>query len=363
MENMVNTKLFNGIFNNKKILITGDTGFKGSWLSLILLHLGAKVYGYSLEPNHPNDNFTTCELFKYIEHKTGDIRDLVALRQFVNDVKPDYAFHMAAQPLVIDSYKNPVYTFETNVMGVVNFFEAMRTSLSTKVAINITSDKCYKNNEWIWGYREDDPMGGRDPYSASKSCSEIITHSYFKSFFESTGCLVASVRAGNVIGGGDWSENRIVPDIFRAIFEKQKIQIRNPHATRPWQFVLEPLFGYLSLCNALATKGANFAGGWNFGPLSSSEKNVEELVIAILNMSNEGSYEIVSPKNEFHEANYLKLDISKAISQLRWTPMLSFEQTIQFTVDGYFAEKNTNSIYEARLCQIEKYANLYEQSL
>lgn len=261
---------YQGIFNNKKVLITGDTGFKGSWLAIWLLELGADVYGYALPPKTRLDNFVVAGLDKKINHQTGDIRNKENLQKYFNEVKPDFAFHLAAQPLVLESYSNPHYTFDTNLMGTVNFFESVRNTDSVKAALNITSDKCYKNNNWVWGYRENDPMGGKDPYSASKGCSELITDSYLNSFFINSECNIASVRAGNVIGAGDWADYRIVPDYFRAMQSNKKLVVRNPNATRPWQHVLEPLTGYLLLASKLFTN-KKFCGGWNFGPKDENE--------------------------------------------------------------------------------------------
>jgi len=247
---------FNNVYKNKKVLITGDTGFKGSWLTIWLKELGADVYGYALPPLRDEDNFVKCNLNEKIHHINGDIRDKEHLFKFFDEVKPDIAFHLAAQPLVLESYKNPHYTFETNLMGTVNFFEAVRGTQSVKVAVNITSDKCYQNNEWIWGYRENDAMGGKDPYSASKGASELITQSYLNSFFVKEGTAnIASARAGNVIGGGDWADYRIVPDFFKAIEKNDVLKLRYPEATRPWQHVLEPLSGYLNLAMKLFLEG------------------------------------------------------------------------------------------------------------
>ena len=348
---------FSGIFNNKRVLITGDTGFKGSWLSIWLKELGAQVYGYALPPRSEIDNFVVCGLDKYIHHQDGDIRDAETLLNFFKKVQPDIAFHLAAQPIVLESYENPHYTFETNMMGVVNFFEAVRISPSVKVAVNITSDKCYQNNEWIWGYRENDPMGGHDPYSASKGCSELITQSYIHSFFSSgKECAVASARAGNVIGGGDWAPFRIVPDFFRAVKENKKLIIRNPDAVRPWQHVLEPLGGYLLLASKLWTDGSTFSGGWNFGPVETNHATVRELIEAIIRVTGTGDYEVPFAEKVLHEARLLKLDISKANAQLKWKPVLNFKETVEYTVNGYLDEQNSScNHYEKRVNQIQSY--------
>jgi CDP-glucose 4,6-dehydratase len=347
--------LFNDFYRGKKILITGNTGFKGSWLSIWLNELGAEVHGYALQPKSDRDNYVTTGLSNIINHTDGDIRDLSHLRAVFETVKPDIAFHLAAQALVLESYSNPVETFETNVMGTVHFFEAVRNTPSVKIAINVTSDKCYQNNEWIWGYRENDPMGGIDPYSASKGCSELITNSYQKFLFSAGNCLVASGRAGNVIGGGDWAENRIIPDIFRAYFNNQEVIIRNPNATRPWQFVLEPVFGYMKLAEQLHCKGQSYMGGWNFGPLAGVSYSVSDVIAQVKKTIPALKYKSQVTDNKPHEANLLKLDISKALNYLDWRPLLNFDETIQYTMEGYLAEKGAGNVYQNRVAQIENY--------
>ena len=355
--------LFSNIYKNKKVLITGDTGFKGSWLAIWLKELGAEVYGYALPPKREEDNFVKCKLIEKTNHIDGDIRDLEKLVKFFNEVKPDIVFHLAAQPIVLDSYKDPHYTFETNIMGTVNFFEAVRNIKSVKAALNITSDKCYQNNEWVWGYRESDPMGGKDPYSASKGCSELVTTAYLNSFFsKDSHCAIASARAGNVIGGGDWADYRIVPDFFRAIKKNEKLIIRNPNATRPWQHVLEPLSGYLLLASKLYEEGNKFSGGWNFGPLDQANYKVSEIIEKIIEYYGKGDviFEGNNPE-KLHEANMLKLDISKAVWNLKWKPVLNYEELIKFTVDGYKAELEEKDIYVERVKQIKNYVELAKQ--
>ena len=348
--------LFNNFFKGKKVLITGNTGFKGSWLSIWLHELGADVYGYALPPKTSQDNFVKTNLEKVIHHHDGDVRNGDALKKIFQDAKPDIAFHLAAQALVLPSYADPVETFHTNILGTVNFFEAVRQTSSVKVAINITSDKCYQNNEWVWGYRENDAMGGDDPYSASKGCSELVTTSYMKSFFTSGDCLIASARAGNVIGGGDWAEHRIIPDVFRAYFSNQDLIIRNPHATRPWQFVLEPIFGYMKLAQTLYEKGQSISGGWNFGPIAGKDYSVSDVIKAIKTNIPDLKYKPDHSESKPHEAKLLKLDITKALTHLNWRPLLNFEETIQFTIQGYLVERQLNDIYQSRVDQIEKYA-------
>jgi CDP-glucose 4,6-dehydratase len=351
--------LFNKTFQNKKVLVTGDSGFKGSWLCIWLKELGADVYGYSLPALTKKDNFVTTDLQNKIHHQDGDIRDLDKLSNYFNEVKPDIAFHLAAQPLVIESYNNPHYNFETNLMGTVNFFEAVRNCPTVKVAINVTTDKCYQNNEWLWGYRENDAMGGDDPYSASKGCSELITNSYIKSFFtkENT-CHVATGRAGNVIGGGDWAENRIIPDIIRAFQNNEASQVRNLNSVRPWQFVLEPVFGYMKLAEQLFHNGKSFSGGWNFGPSSYENYTVGDVVNEVKKIIPTLKIESPVVTEKLHEAGLLKLDITKAVNQLGWKPRLNFEETIKFTIDGYIEEFSIlNNIYDCRVKQIKSYCN------
>lgn len=352
------TGLYSGVYRGKKVLITGDTGFKGSWLAIWLTEMGAKVYGYALPPKSAMDNFVVCDLASRIHHQDGDIRDAAALLAFFQKVQPDIAFHLAAQPIVLESYENPHYTFETNMMGVVNFFEVVRKTHSVKAAVNITSDKCYQNNEWVWGYRENDPMGGHDPYSASKGCSELITQSYTRSFFSASGtCAVASARAGNVIGGGDWAPYRIVPDFFRAVMENKKLVIRNPDAIRPWQHVLEPLGGYLLLGSKLLTEGKVFSGGWNFGPVETNHATVRELIESIIRITGKGGFEVPASGEGLHEATLLKLDISKANLYLQWRPVLDFNETIEFTTHGYSDEmENDHDIFNRRVEQIRQYS-------
>lgn len=351
--------LFNNFFKGKKVLITGDTGFKGSWLCIWLTELGAEVYGYALPPKTIQDNFVKANLAKIVRHHDGDIRNGEEVKKVFNLARPEIAFHMAAQSLVLPSYTNPAETFQTNIMGTVNFFEAVRQTDSVKVAVNITSDKCYQNNEWVWGYRENDPMGGHDPYSASKGCSELITQSYLKSFFTADDCVIASARAGNVIGGGDWADHRIIPDFFRAYFSSQELVIRNPQATRPWQFVLEPIFGYLKLAQMLHEKGKSFTGGWNFGPMPGKDYSVADVIHSLKNAIPALKYKAEDSGHQTHEARFLKLDITKALTYLDWRPLLDFEETIQYTIQGYLAEKDIDNMYQSRVSQIRDYVTKF----
>lgn len=351
--------LFNNFFRGKKVLVTGDTGFKGSWLCIWLNELGAEVYGFALPPKTPHDNYVLSCLGEKIRHHDGDIRDFNQLKTIFNQVKPEIALHLAAQSLVLPSYSEPVETFRTNILGTVNFFEAVRQSKSIRVAINVTSDKCYQNNEWDWGYREIDPMGGNDPYSASKGCSELITSCYIKSFFSSGECIIASGRAGNVIGGGDWADHRIIPDVFRAYFSDNELLIRNPSATRPWQFVLEPVFGYLKLAQTLYEKGLSFSGGWNFGPVAGSDFMVSEVINQIKKTIPGLKCKPAEDHHQLHEAKLLKLDISKSLTRLDWRPLMNFEDTIQYTVQGYISEKDFGDVYQNRVNQIRTFAKKF----
>lgn len=347
---------FSNIYNGKKVVLTGHTGFKGSWMAIWLKALGAEVYGYALPPYSQMDNFVTCGLASHVNHLEGDVRDAQKLKSYFQEIQPDFAFHLAAQPLVLLSYENPVETFSTNVMGTVNFFEAVRSTPSIRAAVNVTTDKCYDNKEWVWGYRENDPMGGKDPYSASKGCSELVTASYLDSFFRGgSKCSIASARAGNVIGGGDWAADRIVPDYFRAYVKDQKLEIRNPYATRPWQHVLEPLSGYLALGEALYNHGEVFSGGWNFGPEDIANYSVQELIDKMLSIDPKGGYIIPENTDKLHEAVLLKLDISKAVMKLKWKPVLSFDETVSFTLSGYKADLDGHDVYSKRVDQINLY--------
>jgi CDP-glucose 4,6-dehydratase len=365
MENLViGMDLFGNIFKNKKVLVTGDSGFKGSWMCIWLNALGADVYGYSLPFKNEKDNFAATGLGAKIQHQDGDIRDLESMKAFFKKVNPDIVFHLAAQPLVLQSYADPVETFSTNMMGTVHFFECVRATPSIKVAVNISSDKCYDNQEWVWGYRENDPMGGKDPYSASKGCAELIFSSYVSSFFQNSNCALASGRAGNVIGGGDWAENRIIPDAFRAILNKEALTVRNPFATRPWQFVLEPVYGYMKLAEKMWLNPTEFNGGWNFGPLDNNNYSVGELLAQV--QTHVPGLEIQSPEllEKPHEAHLLKLDISKAVAMLKWKPLLNFEQTVEITVQGYLDEiEKKKDLFEARIRQIENYTSFIHSNV
>jgi CDP-glucose 4,6-dehydratase len=331
--------MFGNVYKDKKVFITGNTGFKGSWLALWLLNLEARVVGYSLDlPTDPNHHEILNLNFETI---SGDVRDLKKLRKAIESFQPDIVFHMAAQSLVRKSYQHPVETFETNVIGTANLFEACRHTNSVMAIVNITSDKCYENQEWIWGYRENDPMGGHDPYSASKGCAELVTTSYRKSFFpleeyqKSHQILVVSARAGNVIGGGDWGDNRLVPDIMHAASQNEKVFIRNPQATRPWQHVLEPLSGYLLLGQQLLEGKKEFSEAWNFGPTDEGHRNVLAVVRELQKHWSNIDYQLATDKKNPHEAKLLKLDCSKAYAKLKWKPVWDSSNTFAMTGKWY----------------------------
>jgi len=346
-------------WSNKNVFITGHTGFKGSWLSIWLAELGANVTGYSLPPGTSPSMFVSLGLEKKIKTIFGDIRDYKKLKNHIISAKPEIIIHMAAQALVLDSYENPIETFETNLMGTVNILDAIRDSSSVKVFINVTSDKCYENKEKLNAFKEDDAMGGADPYSASKSCSELITTSYRTSFFNES-VNIATARAGNVIGGGDWAANRIIPDFIKKINQNQKIAIRNPTAIRPWQFVLEPLNGYLILAEKLFLKGSSYAEAWNFGPDSQDDKTVEWLISEFdKEYIGGGNVEIAENSGLPQEANYLKLDCSKSRKRLNWNPKLDIEKTISMTSAWYKNfYKEDQDMYSLTVDQINQFNSL-----
>jgi len=359
MEDMGMKKNF---WKNKKVLITGHTGFKGCWLSLWLQKNGAEVIGYSLPaPTNPS-LFSISGLENLICSVTGDVRDLNKLKDVIKTHKPDIVFHMAAQPLVRLSYKNPIETLETNVIGTANLLEAVRASESVKVVVNITSDKCYENKEWEFGYKETDPMGGYDPYSCSKGCAELVTSAYRRSFFQESNIGIASARAGNVIGGGDWAEDRLIPDIFKSILSNQKLLIRNPKSIRPWQHVLEPLRGYLMLAEKLWDNPQEFSQGWNFGPNEQDTLQVIEIVNKISSMWDESFEYELNKEKTYHEANYLKLDCSLSKVKLGWKPLFAIDDSVKITIEWFKAYKNSENIYEFTINQINSYEKRIEES-
>lgn len=324
------------IFKKRRVIVTGDTGFKGSWLSLWLHELGADVLGFSLPPEQQGAHYNQLKLGSIIHHVDGDIRDLDQLQAVFNKFKPEILFHLAAQAIVRVSYQEPKRTFDTNIGGSVNILEAVRKSESLKSIVYITSDKCYQNNEWVWGYRENDLLGGHDPYSASKAAAEIAFVAYWGSFLVQKKSLgIASARAGNVIGGGDWAQDRIIPDCIRFLKERTPILIRNPFSTRPWQHVLEPLSGYLTLAVKLLEEPKKFSGSYNFGPKIQSIKTVKELVEKLILTWGSGEFKISSEVNAPHEAGLLHLNCDKANQLLGWYPLWDFDKTIAETVKWY----------------------------
>ena len=357
---MVN--LFHNTFKNKRVLVTGHTGFKGSWLCLLLNELGADVFGYALEPPTSPSLFDIAKINELMTSYIGDIRDLALLTQTIQEIQPELVIHMAAQPLVRESYINPVDTYSTNVMGTVNLLEACRQTSSIKAIVNVTTDKCYENKEWHWGYRENEPMGGYDPYSNSKGCSELVTSSYRNSFFnprdyEKHGVALASGRAGNVIGGGDWGKDRLIPDFIKSISNNETLRIRSPYAIRPWQHVLEPLTGYLSLAEKLLKDGAAYAQAWNFGPDDSDAKNVEWISETICKLWGENANYEIDNNPQPHEANYLKLDCSKAKAELDWHPKWNIQETLESIVNwnkAFFAKEDMRQF---TINQIHNYYN------
>jgi len=353
---MVNKAFWKG----KRVLITGHTGFKGSWLSILLNWLGSDISGYALEPNTIPSLYKLSNIDSIVSSTIGDIRDYDFLTSTLKKMRPEIIIHMAAQPLVLESYKNPRETYEINVMGTVNLFEAARQVDSVKAILNVTTDKCYENKEWLWGYRENEPMCGYDPYSNSKSCSELVTTSFRNAFFNPKnyhehGVALASARAGNVIGGGDWAEDRLIPDFFRAIMNGKKFKIRRPYAIRPWQHVLEPLSGYLTLCERLYNEGPAFAEAWNFGPDDSDAKNVEWITKEICEQWGNGVFYEIDEKPQPHESNYLKLDCSKAKTKLDWYPRWNIETAIRKIVDWNKLLLNDSDMRMVCVSQIEDY--------
>ena len=358
METMGIDKLLQ-TYKRKKVLVTGHTGFKGSWLTIWLNKLGATVVGISLDPNTSRDNFVLSDIKGEIKDYREDIRNLEKIKEIVNKEQPEILFHLAAQPLVLESYNNPVDTYETNIMGTVNMLEAFRQADSLTTGIFITTDKCYDNKEWVHGYREIDSMGGYDPYSSSKGAAELVISSYRNSFFKSNKKNIASVRAGNVIGGGDWSQDRIVVDIVKAIEGNKTIEIRSPHSIRPWQHVLEPLGGYLLLGAKMLAEPGRYTEAWNFGPEQQNICDVKTLTNEIIACWGNGEWLDVSDKSLKHEAKLLSLDIAKACYHLNWKPVLDLKKTVEFTVEWYKNYKSAN-VNQICLNQIEKYTQLWK---
>lgn len=352
MKGQVNPIFWKG----RRVFLTGHTGFKGSWLSLWLQSMGAIVKGYALKPNTSPALFNEARVSERMESEIGNIKNLEQLSKSMKLFNPDVLIHMAAQPLVRLSYIEPVDTYATNVMGTVNVLESARFCTTLKAIVSVTTDKCYENNEWDWGYRENEPMGGHDPYSSSKGCAELVISAYRRSFFNTKDTAsVASARAGNVIGGGDWSDDRLIPDILRAFEKSQPVVVRNPLSTRPWQHVLEPLAGYLVLAEQLFEKGDEFAQGWNFGPKDEGCKSVKWILDKMVsNWGKDASWNL-DKNNNPHEAGFLKLDCSKAIQKLKWNPIWDLDFTIQEIINWHMKFMRKEDLKSACLSTIETY--------
>lgn len=345
-------------WQGKTVLVTGHTGFKGGWLCLWLQNMGANVIGYALQPPTTPSIFEVANVAQGMVSIIGDVRDMDYLKQVFAQYQPQVVLHLAAQALVRYSYANPVETFATNLMGTVNVLEAVRNTPSVRSVVNVTTDKCYENREWVWGYRENEAMGGFDPYSSSKGCSELVTAAYRNSFFgKDDSAAIASARAGNVIGGGDWALDRLVPDIMRSIMEKRPVQIRSPHAIRPWQHVLEPLSGYLMLAERLYAHGKGYAEAWNFGPEESDARTVQSIVDKLTHDWGDGASWSVDGGVHPHEAHTLRLDCSKARALLGWRPRWQLETALEKITDWHKAYASNSDMREVTLGQIKTYMN------
>ena len=350
----MNTDFWRG----KRVFLTGHTGFKGGWLSLWLQAMGAEVHGYALRPPTETNIFTVAQVGSGMASSViSDIREADLLRRAMSAARPEIVLHLAAQPLVRYSYSHPAETYEVNVMGTVHLLEAVRATSGVKAVVNVTTDKCYENREWAWGYRENEAMGGFDPYSSSKGCAELVTSAYRQSFLEPAGIALASARAGNVIGGGDWAEDRLIPDFLRAMDAGEMLKIRSPQSTRPWQHVLEPLSGYLMLAERLYTDGLSFAEGWNFGPSDEDARPVRWIVERMAQMREDVRWQCDETPQP-HEANYLKLDSSKAQSRLCWQPHWRLKTALQRTIDWHEAWRNGADMHQVTLAQIADYQNM-----
>lgn len=347
-------------WQGKKVFVTGHTGFKGSWLCLWLSLLGAEVTGYALQPPTQPNMYELCKVSERVTSIIGDIRSSEFLGQSLCQAQAEIVIHLAAQPLVIPSYENPVETYEINVMGTVNVLEAVRCCPTVKAVINVTTDKCYDNKEWLWGYRENEPLGGYDPYSSSKACSELVTASYRSAFFNpldylTHGVGIASARAGNVIGGGDWGDHRLLPHCLTALLQQKKLRLRNPWGIRPWQHVLEPLHGYLLLAEKLYEDGSNFSESWNFGPQAHNAKSVEWMAKELCQLWGQGATYEVDIAPHPHEAHYLTLDCAKANARLAWYPRWNLKYTLLKTIQWLQAYQQQQPMDEISVQQIQEY--------
>jgi CDP-glucose 4,6-dehydratase len=347
-------------WQGKRVLVTGHTGFKGSWLSLWLQRFGANLTGYALTPPTEPNHFEAANVAAGMTSIIGDVRDYDHLRRVMQELRPEIVLHLAAQSVVRASYDAPRETYEVNVMGTVNVLEAVRQSQGVRSVVNVTTDKCYENREWVWGYREDEPMGGHDPYSNSKGCSELVTSAFRSSFFQADrhaahGVAVASARAGNVVGGGDWTKDQLIPDVIRAFARGEQVRLRSPGAIRPWQFVLEPLSGYLLLAERLFTEGPRYAEGWNFGPPDEDAKPVQWIVDRLAARWGGGAGSELDRGNHPHEAHFLKLDSSKARARLGWAPRLRLAEALEWIVDWYRNYEAAGDVRALTLAQIERY--------
>jgi CDP-glucose 4,6-dehydratase len=359
--------LVKSVWHGRKVFLTGHTGFKGGWLALWLAQLGADVRGYALGPATEPNLFTVARVGSVIEDSRGDLRDQYALDRAMREFQPEVVFHLAAQPLVRHSYVDPVGTYSTNVIGTANVLESIRTLTSVRAAVIVTTDKCYLNREWHWGYRETDPLGGYDPYSSSKACVEILSASYRSSYFSPDrfgihGVALATARAGNVIGGGDWSEERLVPDLIRGFMLGRPVLIRRPLAIRPWQHVLEPIAGYLALGERLLAGNIAFADAWNFGPGDDDVWPVGRIATEMAHRWGNGASWITDESETFHEAGYLKLDSSKARSELHWLSQLRLKSALEWLVDWYQAWQRGADMHAFTLSQIVRYEEIMKTS-
>lgn len=353
-------------WKGRSVIVTGHTGFKGSWLSLWLNELGARVTGYALDPPTQPSLFEQAEVARIVRCKCGDVRDFLQLKDVLAECRPEVIFHLAAQSVVLRGYEDPIDTYSSNVMGTVHLFEAVRQLGLRCAVVNVTSDKCYANREVIWGYREEEPMGGKDPYSSSKGCAELVTTAFRESFFPAAavqrhGVAVASARAGNAIGGGDWTKNQLIPDLVRAFLAGRPCLIRNDSAVRPWQFVLEPLRGYLLLAERLSEDGLSFASGWNFGPADADAKPVRWIADRLALAWGSGASWTHDGAVHPREARFLKLDASKAGAYLDWRPLLPLDQALEWIVEWYRAFQKAAELRSVTLAQIERYEALIDQ--